>query len=87
MSNPLFSNNKTSAGPLDGLMQFLNGGGDPQKLVEQILQQNPQARQLMQQIKNTANGRSPKEMALQLAKQKGIDPDQLIQMVNKVGRK
>lgn len=87
MSNPLFSNNKTSAGPLDGLMQFLNGGGDPQKLVEQILQQNPQARQFMQQIKNTANGRSPKEMALQLAKQKGIDPDQLTQMVDKVGRK
>ena len=87
MSNPLFSNNKTNAGPLDDLMRFLNGGVDPQKLVEQILQQNPQARQFMQQIKNTANGRSPKEMALQLAKQKGIDPDQLTQMVNKVGRK
>lgn len=87
MSNPLFSNNKTSAGPLDGLMQFLNGGGDPQKLVEQVLQENPQARQFMQQMKNTTNGRSPKEMALQLAKQRGIDPDQLVQMVNKMGRK
>ena len=87
MSNPLFSNNKTTAGPLDDLMRFLNGGVDPQKLVEQILQQNPQARQFMQQMKNTANGRSPKEMALQLAKQRGMDPDQLVQMVNKMGRK
>lgn len=87
MSNPLFSNNNQNAGPLDGLMQFLNGGGDPQKLVEKILQQNPQARQFMQQMKNTANGRSPKEMAMQIAKQRGIDPNQLTQMVNRMGRK
>lgn len=87
MSNPLFSNNNTNTNPLNGLMQFLNGGGDPQKLVEQVLQENPQARQFMQQMKNTANGRSPKEMALQLARQRGMDPDQLVQMVNRVGRK
>lgn len=70
--------------PLNSLMSFINGGGNPQQLIQQI-QQNPNANAMIQQLQSM--GKSPKEMVMQLAKQRGIDPSQIEQLVQKMGRK
>lgn len=73
--------------PINGIMQMMNNGMNPQAFANQILQQNPQAKQFLTQIQNQANGRSPKEMALQYAKQQGISEQQLMQLANRMGLK
>lgn len=48
-------------------------GKNPQMIINSILQQNPQVKQTMTQLQNMANGRSPKEFFMQMAKQNGVD--------------
>ena len=38
-----------------------------------MLQQNPQLQQTLIQLQNMANGRSPKEFIMQMAKQNGVE--------------
>lgn len=89
----MFGNNFTAPfrrqghNPASAMLQFLNNGGNPQQLAEQILQQNPQAQQVLQQMRQQANGQSPKDIALQLARQRGIDPSQIMQVASKMGLK
>ena len=81
--NPLNNNNN----PINTMLQFLNSGGNPRSLAQQMLQQNPQIKQTMEQLYNTSNGQNPKDIAMQLAKQRGIDPTQIMQIANKMGLK
>ena len=81
--NPLNNNNN----PINTMLQFLNNGGNPRNLAQQMLQQNPQIKQTMEQLYNTSNGQNPKDIAMQLAKQRGIDPTQIMQIANKMGLK
>lgn len=84
MSNPLIGNNMPTGSPnnrINMLMQMLSNGITPQ----QIIQQNPQFAQLMTQMKNTFGNKSPKDIAMQLAKQQGIDPKQLEDLAHKMG--
>lgn len=80
--NPLNHNN-----PVNTMLQFLNGGGNPQQLARQLMQQNPQIRQTMEQLHGMSNGQNPKDIAMQLAQQRGIDPDQIMQIARKMGIK
>lgn len=73
--------------PVNGILQMLNNGGNPQQIANRILQSNPQARQFMQQMQNQANGRSPKEMAMQYAKQRGISEKDLMELASRFGAK
>ena len=69
------------------MLQFLNSGGDVQQLANQIMTQNPQARQAMEQLRQMSNGQNPKDIAMQLAQQRGIDPSQLMQIAKRMGLK
>lgn len=71
--------------PLSGIMQAMNNGVNPQVMAEQILQRNPQARQFLQQMQNQSNGRSPKEMVFQYARQSGISEQDLMVLANRMG--
>lgn len=84
--NPLGKGNQTMQGnnPLNELMNFINGGGNPQQII-QMMQQNPNFNAMMQQIQST--GKSPKELVMQVAKERGIDQSQIEQFINKMGRK
>lgn len=84
--NPLGKGNIPQQGnnPINALLNFMNGGGNPQQLIQQI-QQNPQANAMVQQLQSM--GKSPKEMVMQIAKQRGIDPTQIEQLVQKMGHK
>ena len=58
------------------LIQMIQRGGNPQQLVMQAAQNNPTLRQAMHAV----NGRTPeqvRDMAYQMARQQGIDLNQL----------
>lgn len=48
-------------------------GRNPNAIKQIIMQKNPQYQQLATQMQNMAQGRSPKEFIMQLAKQNGAD--------------
>ena len=66
-------------------MALVNGGGNPAVLARQMLTNNPKAKEVMAQFQNMANGRSPKELAMQLAKQNGVDVEQMMQFASRLG--
>ena len=60
------------------LIQMLQNGGNPNQLIAMAAQRNPALRQAMQMV----NGRTPeqvRDMAYDLAKQRGVDLNQLAQ--------
>lgn len=60
--------NNNGQNPIQMLMQFMNGGGTPQQVMQMLIQRNPNIQQTMTQFKNMSNGKSPREMVMQLAK-------------------
>ena len=77
MSNPL--NNKNH-NPINDMLNFLNNGGNKEQIFNQILANNPHLK-TMQAIQN------PREMVMQLAKQKGIDIKQVEELARRLGAK
>lgn len=83
--NPLRSFMEAPQTPVSRILQMLDSGANPQALAEQVLQRNPQARLFLQQIQNQSNGRSPKEMVMQYARQNGISDQQFMALANRMG--
>lgn len=77
MFNSSISNN------LQQVIDLYNSGANPQQLMANILQQNPQIQQAMVQLQNMAQGRSMPEFLMQLARQNGINDNQ-IQQIGKI---
>lgn len=81
MSNPLNNNNQqTPSNPINDMLNFLNNGGNKEQIFNQILANNPHLK-TMQAIQN------PKEMVMQIAKQRGIDMKQVEELARKLGAK
>ena len=62
------------------IIQMLQRGANPNQLMMQLAQSNPAVRQAMQMV----NGKTPdqiRDMAQQMAKQRGIDLNQLTQQL------
>lgn len=70
----------TNNNPINDMLNFLNNGGNKEQIFNQILANNPHLK-TMQAIQN------PKEMVMQLAKQKGIDINQIEELARKLGAK
>lgn len=66
------------------MLGMLGNKKSPQAILEAMLQQDPQLRQTMEQLKNSSGGASPEQIARQLAKQNGISEEQLMQLYNKI---
>lgn len=62
---------------LQNLMNAKRQGKNPQQIMDLILQQNPQARQTLVQLKNMAQGQSPRDFFMKLARQNGADEQSL----------
>lgn len=73
--------------PFEMLFQVLNNGGDPRQIMSDLLKSNPQVETTLKQLKNMSQGQSPKDFAMQLAKQKGVDPKQVEMIAQKMGLK
>lgn len=70
---------------VSNFMQMRNSGGDVRVLAQQLIMSNPQTQQMYEQMKNMSNGLSPKDFALQYAKQNGVSEEQLIQTARMIG--
>ena len=68
---------------LQGLFQMRNAGRNPQQIMQMLIQRNPQYSQMLTQIRNMSQGRSTKEFVMQLARQNGVN-DQNLQMLSQM---
>lgn len=57
---------------LQSLFQMKNAGHNPQQLLQTMIQQNPQIKQLLTQFQNMSNGQNPRDFLTQLARQNGV---------------
>lgn len=62
---------------LERIIALYNSGGNPQQVMQQMMQKNPQVGQMQSQLQNMAQGRNPAEFILQLAKQNGASEQNL----------
>lgn len=69
------------------LFQMLSGSNNPQMMFQQMLQQNPQMSSALSQIQNSTQGANPRDVAMQLARQRGVSEQQIMSMFNSLNRK
>ena len=62
---------------IQAIMALKSQGKNPQQLMQMIVQQNPQAKLAMQRLNNMAQGRNMKDFVMQLAKQNGVNEQNL----------
>ena len=70
---------------LQQIFGLKNAGHNPQQILQMMINANPQVYQLLQTVKNMANGKDPKQFFSQLAMQNGVDQNNLnmiMQMFN-----
>lgn len=72
---------------LEQIIRFYDSGGNPQQVMQQMFQQNPQMNQMQTQMQNMAQGRSPKDFILQMAKQNGASEKNLQGLARILGAK
>lgn len=70
---------------LNNLMQLISGGMNPQQIIQNITQQNPQVQVLLNQARQS--GMTPQQYAMQYAKQNNINIQPLINLLNNRGVK
>ena len=68
------------------ILQMLQQAQNPQALFQQMIQQNPNMAAALSQIQNSTQGANPRDVAMQLAKQRGISEQQVMQMFNSIQR-
>lgn len=73
-NNPLSHNNN-----LKQFIMNIKNNPNPQQLLLNYIQSNPQAQNIYNILQNS--NKSPKELFYQLASQKGIDPDTILQLL------
>jgi hypothetical protein len=64
---------------LNNLVNLMKGAKNPQALIQQIATQNPQMRTILNMVQN--NGRNPKDLFYDIAKQKGVNPDDILNLL------
>ena len=76
MAKQSLPNNMTN---LKQMMTMLKGASNPQQLLMNMANQNPQMKQVLNTIQNS--NKSPKELFYEMANQKGVDPNQILNML------
>lgn len=67
------------------ILQAVNGGVNPQQMIQNMIQQNPQAQVLFNQMQQS--GMSMKDFTLQYAKQNNINLQPVLSQLNQRGIK
>ena len=68
---------------MNNLNQLLTMGNNPQQIIQNAIARNPQLQQTFSQI--GSNGVSAKQLVMQIAQQRGIDVNQMIQFLQSKG--
>ena len=79
----MLTNNNNNV--LNTFLQFMKMGNNPQAIIQNAIQQNPNLQGILNQVQNS--GLSTKEYVMQYAKQNNIDLSPLIPMINNLGIK
>ena len=61
------------------LLQTVRMSQNPQMAMQQLIQNNPQMKQVMDYV--NANGGNPKDAFYKLAEEKGVNPDDILGML------
>lgn len=69
------------------MLQMLQGSANPQQMFQNMLMQNPQMNAALSQIKNSTQGSSPRDVAMQLAKQRGMSEQQVMSIFNSLNKR
>lgn len=70
---------------LQSIFQMRNAGQNPQQIMQMLIQRNPQYSQMLTQIKNMSQGKSPQEFISQLARQNGVSEQNMAQLMQMFG--
>lgn len=62
---------------IQAIMQLKQKGFTPQSAMQMLMQRNPNYQQAMQQLNNMAQGRNMKDFVMQLARQNGVNEQNL----------
>lgn len=62
---------------IQNIIALYNSGGNPQQIMQQMIQRTPQINQMQTQLQNMAQGRSPQEFLIQLARQNGVSEENI----------
>lgn len=65
--------------PIKNMMNMLRSAGNPQMMLQQMMSQNPQMQQAIQYVNQ--NGGNAKQAFYKLAEQKGVNPDEILNML------
>lgn len=69
------------------MFQMLRGSNNPQQMFQNMIMQNPQMSSALSQIQNSTQGAKPKDVAMQLARQRGMSEQEVMNMFNSLNRK
>ena len=69
------------------MFQMLQGAQNPQVMFQQMLRNNPQMTSALTQIQNSTQGSNPRDVAMQLARQRGMSEQEVMNMFNSLNRK
>lgn len=69
------------------MFQMLRGAPNPQQMFQNMLMQNPQMNSALSQIQNSTQGANPRDVAMQLARQRGMSEQEVMNMFNSLNRK
>lgn len=61
------------------MMNMVKSAGNPQMMLQQMISQNPQMKQVMDLVNQ--NGGDPKAAFYKMAEEKGINPDEILNML------
>ena len=70
---------------MNNIFQMLMSGMNPNQIMEQMIQQNPQAQVILNQMKQS--GMTPRQYAEQLARQNNINLSPMLNMLKQRGYK
>lgn len=71
---------------LQSLFQMKNAGQNPQAIMQMLIQRNPQYSQMLTQIRNMSQGKNPREFVMQLARQNGVNEQNMAQLMQMFGK-
>lgn len=63
---------------IKNMMKLVKSNGSPTQLLQSMSQNNPQLKQVMTMV----NGKNPKDVFYELAKQKGVNPEDVLKELN-----
>lgn len=71
---------------LQSIFQMRNAGQNPQMIMQMMMRQNPQIKQLLTQFQNMSNGQNPRDFLTQLARQNGVSEQNMAQLMQMFGK-